>query len=65
APRIHQHLDIDQGEVDWDTFFGTLTRLKFDGVMTVCIFAWEERARESSIYNLEQIHRRMPSVQLT
>jgi len=65
APRIHQHLDIDQGEVDWDTFFGTLTRLKFDGVMTVCVFAWEERARESSIYNLEQIHRRMPSVQFT
>lgn len=58
-PRIHQHLDIGQGEVDWDTFFGTLARLKFDGVMTVCIFAWEERARESSIYNLDEIRRRM------
>ena len=22
--RIHQHLDIGQGEVDWDAFFGTL-----------------------------------------
>jgi myo-inositol catabolism protein IolH len=54
-----EHLDIGQGDVDWDTFFGTLTRLKFDGVMTVCIFAWEERARESSIYNLEEIRRRM------
>jgi hypothetical protein len=21
----------------------------------VCVFAWEERARESSVYNLEQI----------
>ena len=34
-------------------------RLKFDGTMTVCIFAWEERARESSIFNLEQIRARM------
>ena len=24
--RIHQHLDIGQGEVDWDAFFGTLGR---------------------------------------
>jgi hypothetical protein len=22
----------------------------------VCVFAWEERARESSVHNLEQIH---------
>jgi myo-inositol catabolism protein IolH len=55
--RVHQHLDIGQGEVDWDEFFGTLGRLGFDGVMTVCVFAWEERARESSIYNREQIER--------
>ena len=26
AARIHQHLDIGQGEVDWDEFFGTLAR---------------------------------------
>lgn len=60
-PRIHQHLDIGQGEVDWDTFFGTLTRMSFDGVMTVCVFAWEERARESSLFNLAQIRERMPA----
>ena len=53
--RIHQHLDIGQGEVDWDLFFGTLTELGFDGIATVCVFAWEERARESSIHNLERI----------
>ena len=47
--RIHQHLDIGQGEVDWDAFFGTLGELRFDGIMTVCVFAWEERARESSL----------------
>jgi myo-inositol catabolism protein IolH len=56
--RIHQHLDIGQGDVDWDVFFGTLEKLRFDGIMTVCIFAWEERAGESSIHNLEEIRRR-------
>ena len=59
--RIHQHLDIGQGEVDWDAFFGTLGALRFDGIMTVCVFAWEERARESSLANLEEIRRRTAS----
>ena len=53
--RIHQHLDIGQGEVDWDLFFATLADLGFDGIATVCVFAWEERARESSIHNLKQV----------
>jgi myo-inositol catabolism protein IolH len=53
--RIHQHLDIGQGEVDWDVFFATLAEVQFDGIATVCVFAWEERACESSTYNLEQI----------
>jgi myo-inositol catabolism protein IolH len=56
--RVHQHLDIGQGEVNWDEFFGTLARLAFDGVMTVCVFAWEERARESSLFMREQIENR-------
>jgi myo-inositol catabolism protein IolH len=55
--RVHQHLDIGQGEVDWDEFFGTLGRLRFDGIMTVCVFAWEDRARESSIFMREQIEK--------
>ena len=57
--RIHQHLDIGQGEVDWDEFFGTLGRLRFDGIMTVCVFAWEERARESSTFMREEIEKRV------
>ncbi len=56
--RVHQHLDIGQGEVDWDEFFGTLGRLGFDGIMTVCVFAWEERARESAVFMREEIERR-------
>ena len=58
AVRVHQHLDIGQGEVPWDTFFSTLGDLAFDGIMTVCVFAWEERARESSLNNLSEIRRR-------
>jgi myo-inositol catabolism protein IolH len=59
--RIHQHLDIGQGEVDWDRFFETLNRLGFADsdrhIMTACVFAWEERARESSIFMRETIDR--------
>ena len=57
--RIHQHLDIGQGEVDWDEFFGCLRRLQFDGVMTVCVLAWEERAPESSVFMREEVERRL------
>jgi myo-inositol catabolism protein IolH len=57
AARVHQHLDIGQGEVDWTEFFGTLGRLEFDGIMTVCVFAWEERAEQSARFNLEQIRK--------
>jgi myo-inositol catabolism protein IolH len=51
--RVHQHLDIGQGEVDWDVFFRTLAEVGFDGIATVCVFAWEDRARESSLHNLQ------------
>ena len=47
--RVHQHLDIGQGEVKWDLFFETLNKLGFGeregNIMTSCVFAWEERAR--------------------
>ncbi|NSZ59872.1 sugar phosphate isomerase/epimerase, partial [Agrobacterium tumefaciens] len=35
-------------EVPWDDFFGTLSEIGFDGIMTSCVFAWEDRADESS-----------------
>jgi myo-inositol catabolism protein IolH len=56
AARIHQHLDIGQGEVDWDLFFATLAEVGFDGIATVCVFAWEERAEDSARYNLSQVN---------
>ena len=63
--RVHQHLDIGQGEVNWDEFFGTLGRLDFgrsgspagpEPIMTDCVFAWEERAKDSSTFMLNQIN---------
>jgi sugar phosphate isomerase/epimerase len=40
--QVHQHLDIGRGEVDWDLFFRTLADVGFDGIATVCVFAWDE-----------------------
>jgi myo-inositol catabolism protein IolH len=52
---VHQHLDIGQGEVDFDEFFATLEKVGFDGIVTSCVFAWEERARESGTFMRETI----------
>jgi myo-inositol catabolism protein IolH len=60
--RVHQHLDIGQGEVNWDEFFTTLDTLGFganpEAIMTVCVFAWEERARESCVFMRDEIAKR-------
>jgi len=52
--RIHQHLDVGQGR-STGTSSSAPAEVNFDGIATVCVFAWEERARESSVRNLEQI----------
>jgi myo-inositol catabolism protein IolH len=49
--RVHQHLDIGQGEVAWDVLFKELKALQYDGVMTVSVFAWPERAVDSFRHN--------------
>ena len=63
--RVHQHLDIGQGEVAWDTFFATLNKLGFgdrqDTIMTSCVFAWEDRARESTRHMRSTIDRYVSS----
>lgn len=63
AARVHQHLDIGQGEVDWAAFFGTLRRIGFDGIVTSCVFAWEERAVDSSRFMLERITRHLAAAE--
>lgn len=55
--RVHQHLDIGQGEIDWDLFFATLAEMKFDGVLSNCVFAWEDRAEDSARFMLQETKR--------
>ena len=55
--RVHQHLDMGQGEIDWDVFFATLAEVRFDGVLSACVFAWEERADESSRFMRAEMQR--------
>ena len=52
---MHQHLDIGQGEVDFAACFDALRKVHFDGILTSCVFAWEERAVESSRFMFEQV----------
>ena len=37
-------LSIRQGEIDWDTLFSKLREMKFDGIATIAVFAWFNRA---------------------
>lgn len=59
--RVHQHLDIGQGEVDFEAGFAALADIGFDGIVTSCVFAWEERAVESSRFMFEAIRRLLDS----
>ena len=55
--RVHQHLDMGEGEINWDLFFKTLHDIGFDGVLSSCVFAWEERAEHSSAFMREEIQK--------
>lgn len=55
--RVHQHLDIGQGEVDFDQLFRELAANGFDGTLVSSVFAWEERAEQSSRFMRETIER--------
>lgn len=53
--RVHQHSELGHGEVDVAAFFATLRELRFDGIATVCVFGWEERADEIHRSMLERV----------
>ena len=42
--RVHQHMEMGRGEVDYDEVFAALASVGFDGVISSCVFGWEEDA---------------------
>jgi len=59
--RIHQHLDIGQGEVGWETVFGALEQTGFSDLATVAVFAWPDRAVASAEHNRAALRRYLGS----
>ena len=55
--RVHQHLKIGDGDIDWAEFFGGLAALGFydreDTVMVSSVFAEDENAHDVSRYQLK------------
>lgn len=45
--RIHQHFDIGRGELDWAEASVALRAAGFDGIATVQVFGWQDRAIDS------------------
>jgi myo-inositol catabolism protein IolH len=59
--RIHQHLDIGQGEVGWETVFSALEQTGFSDLATVAVFAWPDRAVASAEHNRAALRRYLGS----
>ncbi|RGE20699.1 sugar phosphate isomerase/epimerase family protein [Leucobacter sp. wl10] len=59
AVRVHQHLAIGDGDVDWAELFGTLKQTGYldreDALIVSNVFAEDERADEVSKYQLAKI----------
>lgn len=59
AVRVHQHLAIGDGDVDWAELFGTLKQTGYldreDALIVSNVFAEDERADEISRYQLAKI----------
>ncbi len=58
--RVHQHLQIGDGEIDWDEFFQILEDLKFDGIATATVFSQEEKAAETATHMFQTLSKRLP-----
>lgn len=53
--RVHQHLDVGDGQVDWDAVFASLAEVGFDGIITSCVFSEEGRAMNSARHMWDSI----------
>lgn len=53
---VHQHLNIGEGELDWDLFFSALAEVNYDGPLCVSVFAWPDRVELSADVMRERIH---------
>jgi myo-inositol catabolism protein IolH len=42
--RVHQHMELGKGEVNVDAVFAALAAVGFDGVVSSCVFGWDEDA---------------------
>jgi myo-inositol catabolism protein IolH len=52
--RVHQHAEMGRGEVDFDAVFAALASVGFDGVLSSCVFGWEEDAEGISVRQREK-----------
>ena len=65
--RVHQHLKVGDGDVNWDEFFSGLVANGFadreESVMVSSVFAENENAIEVSKFQLEQMRSRVAAAQ--
>lgn len=59
SSRVHQHLAIGDGDVDWDELFGLLGKTGYlarpDALIVSNVFAEDETAEETSRYQLDTL----------
>lgn len=59
--RIHQHFDIGTGELGWAEVATALSAAGFDGLATVQVFGWEDRAERSFAANRAALAQLFPA----
>jgi myo-inositol catabolism protein IolH len=46
--RVHQHLNIGEGEIDWPAVFDGLKAIDYRGYISNSVFAWPDKAEDSA-----------------
>lgn len=59
--RVHQHNEMGLGEVPFDRVFAALHEIEFDGILSVCVFGWHERADEVNRRMLARLREEFPA----